>query len=116
MNTQLNANYQFATGRPYYNFYTDNTGKTTIRDQGKTIAYNNLSFSANYLTNIGKAFAVVVLQVNNLFGSNQIYRYNYSYNGLNKMEINPPAKRFYFIGIFLSWGTDRRQDAINNNL
>ncbi len=116
MSTQLNANYSFATGRPYYDFFTDNTGKTTIKDQGRTIDYNSLSLSANYLTTIGKAFTVIVFSVTNALGSNQIYGYNYSYNGLNKAEINPPAKRFFFIGAFLSWGTDRRQDAINNNL
>jgi len=33
-----------------------------------------------------------------------------------KQPIEPPAKRFYFIGCFLSWGVDRTDDAINNNL
>jgi vitamin B12 transporter len=117
MNTQLNANYQFATGRPYYDIrYNNSSNKFYIRDEGKTLAYNSLSFSANYLTTIAKSFAVVVLSVNNVFGSKQVYGYNYSYNGLNKVEINPAAPRFYFVGLFLSWGTDRRQDAINNNL
>lgn len=116
MNTQLNANYSFATGRPYYDFVADNSGKTTIKDQGQTIAFNSLSLSANYLTNIGKAFAVIVLSVTNVLNSHQVYGYNYSYNGQNKAEINPPAKQIFFIGAFLSWGTDRRQDAINNNL
>ncbi|CAN5763704.1 TonB-dependent receptor [soil metagenome] len=117
LNTQLNANYQFATGRPYYNIrYNNNENKFVIKDQGRTIAYNNLSFSAAYLTSIKKAFAVVVFSITNVLGSKQIYGYNYSHNGLNKVEINPAASRFYFIGIFLSWGTDRRQDAINNNL
>ena len=27
-----------------------------------------------------------------------------------------PAKRFFFIGAFFSWGVDRTQDAINGNL
>ncbi len=115
--TQLNANYQFATGRPYYDIrYSNSENKFIIRDQGETITYNSLSFSANYLTTIAKSFAVVVFSVTNILGSHQVYGYNYSYNGLNKVEVNPPASRFYFIGIFLSWGTDRRQDAINNNL
>ena len=117
LNTQLNANYQFATGRPYYDIrYSNAENKFLIRDQGRTINYNSLSFSAAYLTSIGKAFAVAVFSITNALGSKQIYGYNYSYNGLNKTEINPAASRFYFIGVFLSWGTDRRQDAINNNL
>jgi vitamin B12 transporter len=45
-----------------------------------------------------------------------VYGYNYSYNGMHKEAITPPSKRFYFIGVFLSWGVDRTQDAINNNL
>lgn len=117
INTQLNANYQFATGRPYYDIrYNSNDGKFFLRDQGRTISYNSLSFSANYLTTIAKSFAVVVFSVNNVLGNKQVFGYNYSQNGLNKTEINPAAPRFYFLGVFLSWGTDRRQDAINNNL
>ena len=117
MNTQLNANYNFATGRPYYNIaYNNNSNKYEIKDQGRTITYNSLSISANYLTNIGKAFTVVVLSVTNVMGSHQVYGYNYAYNGGNKTEINPAAPRFFFLGAFLSWGVDRRQDAINNNL
>lgn len=117
LNTQMNANYQFATGRPYYNIaYNNGSNKYYIRDQGMTKNFNSLSFSANYLTNVAKAFTVIVLSVTNVLGSNQVYGYNYSINGLNKMAINPPAKRFFFIGAFLSWGVDRRDDAINNNL
>jgi hypothetical protein len=117
LNCQLNANYQFATGRPYYDIrYNTSENKFIIRDQGRTINFNNLSFSANYLTNIKKAFAVVIVSITNVLGSKQIYGYNYSLDGTNKMEINPAASRFYFVGMFLSWGTDRRQDAINNNL
>ena len=117
MKTQLNLNYQFATGRPYYQFkYNNGTQQWGIGDQGKTIAYNNLSFSANYLTNIGKAFGVVVLSVTNVLNSKQVFGYNYSADGSNKVAIVPPANRFIFLGLFLSWGTDRTQDAINNNL
>ncbi len=116
LKTQMNANYQFATGRPYYNIAYNSNNKYFIRDQGMTKNFNSLSYSANYLTNVGKAFTVIVLSVTNVLGSNQVYGYNYSYNGLNKTPVNPPAKRFFFIGAFLSWGVDRRDDAINNNL
>jgi vitamin B12 transporter len=117
MNTQLNANYNYATGRPYYNLaYNNASNKFLVRDQGRTIDYHSLSFSANYLTKIAKAFTVVVFSVTNVLGSNQVYGYNYSYNGLRKAEINPAAPRFFFLGAFLSWGIDRTQDAINNNL
>ena len=117
MKTQLNANYNFATGRPYYNIaYNSGTAKYDVKDKGRTIDYNSLSFSANYLTTVGKAFTVVVFSITNVLGSKQVFGYNYSNNGLNKVEVNPAAPRFFFLGAFLSWGVDRRQDAINNNL
>ena len=59
---------------------------------------------------------MVVASVTNVLGSNQVFGYNYSYNGNYKEAITPVAPRFFFLGVFLSWGVDRRQDAINNNL
>lgn len=117
LNLQVNANYQFATGRPYYNIRFNTTdSKWAIRDEGKTINYNNLSLSLNYLTNIGKAFGVVVFSMTNVLNSKQIFGYTYSFDGTNKVATLPPANRFIFLGLFLSWGVDRTQDAINNNL
>ena len=117
--TGFNFTYTFATGRPYYNFQLNN-GKYEIADQGITKPYNSLGFSMNYLPNLGKQNSrtaiVLFASVNNVLGANQVYGYNYSYNGSIKEAITPPAKRFYFIGCFLSWGVDRSQDAINNNL
>ncbi len=115
INTGFNFTYSYATGRPYYNLM-QNGNTYTIADQGKTIDYNSLGFSMNYLTSMGKAYAVFVASATNVLNSNLIYGYNYSHDGLNKEAITPAAPRFFFIGVFLSWGVDRRQDAINNNL
>jgi hypothetical protein len=117
----FNVTYSFATGRPYYNFMFDNAaGKFAIADQGRTKEYHNMGFSAEYLPNLGdqkaKTFIVLFASVTNVLNQKQVYGYNYSYNGLNKQPILPPAQRFYFIGCFLSWGIDRSEDAINNNL
>jgi vitamin B12 transporter len=119
--TQFNLSYNFATGRPYYRIAYDNgQSKNVFTDMGKTINYNSCSFSVNYLPTIGrkdtKNFAVWVLGINNVFGQKQIYTYNYSNDGSRKEAVTPPSKRFVFIGCFLSFGTDRTQDAINNNL
>lgn len=118
--TGFNGSYTFATGRPYYDIRKQNgSNKFTIADQGKTIAYNNLSLSANYLPSIGKKtknFIVWVVSVSNVLGNKQVFNYNYSYNGLRKEAINPPASRFFFVGCFMSFGVDRSQDVINNNL
>jgi carboxypeptidase-like protein len=121
LKSMVNGSYTFATGRPYYNLRHD-TGddKYKLYDQGKTIPYHSLSFSINYLPNIWKKgankYSVFVFSVTNVLGSNQVFGYNYSYNGVTKQPITPPAKRFYFIGAFLSFGVDRTEDVINSNL
>ncbi len=116
----FNFTYTYASGRPYYNFMVNNSNKYFIADRGITKSYNTLNFSAEYVPSISnpnaKTFIVLFASVSNVLGANQVYGYNYSYNGAYKEAITPPAQRFYFIGCFLSWGVDRSQDAINNNL
>jgi hypothetical protein len=119
--TGFNMSYNFASGRPYYNFKYDNTqSKYVIKEEGKTINYNSVSFSLNYLPNLGKqnakVFSVFVLSLTNVLGQKQIFGYNFSQLNDNKVAIIPPSKRFLYIGCFLSFGIDRTQDAINNNL
>src|SRR4030095_14981320 len=121
LKTQFNANYAWASGRPYYNIRFDNTSnKYNITDQGRLMDYNSLSFSVNYLPNVFKQnpnkFTVFVFSVTNVLGSKQVYGYTYSYNGLRKEAIVPPTKTFIYLGVFISFGIDRTQDAINNNL
>lgn len=116
----FNFTYTYATGRPYYNLMVNNNNKYIIADQGKTKSFNSLNFSAEYVPSIGKqnakTFIVLFASMTNVLGANQVFGYNYSYNGMYKEPVTPPSKRFYFIGCFLSWGVDRSQDAINNNL
>ena len=119
--TGFNFTYSYATGRPYYDFlYNSTKNEYGIGDNGRTKDYNSLGFSLNYVPSVGKTnartFWVLVASVTNVLGSQNIYGYNYSLNGENKVAITPPATRFYFVGVFLSWGVDRTQDAINNNL
>jgi vitamin B12 transporter len=118
--TGFNATYSFASGRPYYDFLLNSQNKFYIADQGKTKDYNSLNFSAEYVPSAGntkaKTFVVLFASVTNALGYNAIYGYNYSFSGSTKQAVTPPATRFYFIGLFLSWGVDRSQDAINNNL
>jgi hypothetical protein len=121
LKTQFNANYVFATGRPYYNIrYDDVNSKYAIYDQGKTMPYNSLSFSVNYVPNVFKQgnakYNVFVLSITNVLGNKQVFGYNYSYNGIRKEAIVPPFKTFIYLGAFLSLGVDRTQDIINNNL
>jgi vitamin B12 transporter len=116
----VNMTYSYATGRPYYNFILNSLNKYDLAESGKTKDFNSLNFSAEYVPSVGntkaRTFVVLFASVSNVLGYNQVYGYNFSYSGLYKQPITPPANRFYFIGCFLSWGVDRSQDAINNNL
>lgn len=121
LKTQFNANYQFATGRSYYNLQFDNNaGKFKINDQGRTIPFNSLSFSVNYLPNVfdqgANKFTVLVLSITNVLGQNQVFGYNYSINGLRREAITPVNKTFVYVGAFISFGVDRSQEVINSNL
>ncbi|HMJ47714.1 MAG TPA: TonB-dependent receptor [Ferruginibacter sp.] len=121
LKSMLNASYTYATGRPYYDIRFDNTaGKYKIFDQGRTKDFNSMSFSVNYLPFISSKgankFTVFVFSVTNVLGAKNIYSYNYSYDGRNKVAVTPPAKRFIYLGCFLSFGIDRTEQAINNNL
>lgn len=119
--TGFNASYSFATGRPYYQLKYNNTqNKFEVADKGFTKPYNSLSFSLNYLPNLGntkaKLFSVLVLTVSNVLGQKQVFGYDYGPVTQNKVAITPNYKRFVFIGWFVSFGVDRTQEAINNNL
>jgi len=117
----VNGSYNYASGRPYYFIlYNAQSGKNEFVDRGETIDYHNISFALNYLPSIGKKnpkmFAVYVLSVSNVFNFQQVFGYEYSYNGYRKEAIVPPSRMFVFLGAFLSFGVDRTEDVINNNL
>ncbi len=121
LKTGFNASYTFATGRPWYQLQYDQAAdKYKLADAGRTISYNNLGFSVNYLPNLGKqnkkAFIVWVLSVSNVLGQKQVFNYSYGTVTNNKQAIGPTSKRFAFIACFMSFGVDRTEDAINNNL
>lgn len=115
----LNAAYNFASGRPYYNIGFDGSSYK-FNDRGTIPDYHNVSFSINYLPFIGKknpkAFAVYVLQVSNIFNIRQTFGYQYSYNGYRKEAIVPTSRMFVFLGAFISFGVDRSDEVINNGL
>ncbi len=117
--TGFNASYSYSTGRNYYQIQTENNNNF-ILNSGKLKDYSALNFSLNYLPNLGKkdskAFTVLVLSISNVLGNKNIYGYNFSQDGSFKSPILPPVKTFVFIGAFISFGVDRTNDAINNNL
>lgn len=119
--TGFNLSYTYAKGRPYYDIISpEGENINFIRNQGRLKDYNALNFSVNYLPNLGKkdskAFTVLVLSVSNILGNKNIYGYNFSNDGLRSSAVVPPVNTFVFVGAFISFGVDKTQDAINNNL
>ena len=119
MKLQTNMSFNYAKGRPYYDIVTEN-GINMIRNEGSLKDFSSLNLSLNYLPNIGKkdakAFTVFVLSVSNVLGRKNMYGYNFSNDGNFRSAIVPPVNTFVFVGAFISFGVDKTQDAINNNL
>jgi len=121
INFNANLSYAIATGRPYYNIQADASGKQNILNNGTTKMYNQMNLSFAYLFTMFKKwkqkdFSGIGFGVNNVFGSKQIFGYNYSYNGVIKTPVTLPATRSYYLGLFMSFGIDRRDDFINDKL
>lgn len=122
----VNATYTYSSGRPYINYNTSNPNAAgadaSLFMTDRTIDYHTINISFNYLKTIKKAFTVFVLGINNPFGFNQIYGYNFASADLNgdgryyQQAIRPTARQFFFLGMFMSWGIDRTQEAIDGNL
>ncbi|MCG2792724.1 MAG: TonB-dependent receptor [Weeksellaceae bacterium] len=121
--TGFNLSYTYSKGRPYYDIAAKKEGEifvNEIRDSGRLKDYSGLNFSVNYVPSVGKkdakSFTVFVLSINNILGNKNIYGYNYSANGEARSAIRPPVNTFVFVGVFVSFGVDKTNDAINNNL
>jgi hypothetical protein len=117
----LNANlaYTFTTGRPYYFFNPDITAEQPILDEGTTAVYSGLNLSFAYLTSFFKKwkdFSGIGFGVNNVLASKQVFGYNYSHDGSHKTAITLPATTSFYLGVFMSFGIDRTEDFINDNL
>lgn len=118
-----NLSYTYAKGRPYYDIATSFENGRAVnytRNEGRLKDYNALNISFNYLPGIGKkdakAFTVFVLSISNVLGSKNVYGYNFSLDGTRSSAVVPPVNTFVFVGAFISFGVDKTQDAINNNL
>lgn len=117
--TGFNLSYTYAKGRPYYDIISDD-GNNILRHQGKLKDFSGLNFSVNYVPSVGKkdskSFTVFVLSINNILGNKNVYGYNYSADGNTRSAVRPPVNTFVFVGVFVSFGVDKTDDAINNNL
>ena len=114
LSTNFSATYTWASGRPYYN--PDKAGKDFMTD--RTITYHSLGLQANYLKTVGNINAVFIINISNALGSEQVFGYRYA--GKTSAEgvyargaVTPMVKRFVFLGMYLSIGSDRRKDILD---
>ncbi|KAA0129864.1 TonB-dependent receptor [Chryseobacterium sp. SN22] len=117
--TGFNFSYTYTSGRPFYNIVAQG-GENNLQSEGKVKNFNSLNFSLNYLPNLGKkdakAFTILVAGVNNILGNKNIYGYRFSSNGDRSAPVLPAAQTFVYIGALISFGIDKTQEAIDNNL
>ncbi|SMC94382.1 TonB-dependent receptor plug domain-containing protein [Pedobacter africanus] len=121
INTFLNLSCAVATGRPYYNIRYNGLQLLEIADQGTTRPYSIMNLQVAHLFSLfgrwkQKPISGVSIGVNNLLGTKQVFGYNYSFDGRNKTAITLPADRYFYAGIFMSFGIDRTADFIDKNL
>ena len=111
--TSLGLTYTFGSGRPYYNPNRPPEGFMVDR----TASYHNLNAQIAYLAKIRGANAIFVLSANNVLGNTQIFDYRYSATDPSVRQASAPlARRFFYAGVFLNWGVDKRQQTLDELL
>ena len=101
LNCSAGFTYTFATGRPYYN---PNKFDSTNFLSDRTYSFNNFSINGAYLTQIRSHFTVIALSCSNVLGIDNVFSYNYSYDGTRREPVMATSKRMIFIGMFISIG------------
>jgi hypothetical protein len=106
--SQINSNagftYSFSTGHTYTN-PLDNKPLNSL-----TPNYHNLSFTNAYIKQVRGTFIVVAFSVSNILGFDNVLGYRYSNAGQDRVAIKEFAKRFYFLGVFISLNRDNSSD------
>jgi hypothetical protein len=108
--SQVGFTNSFSSGRPY-----NNPNETQFMN-GKTKAYNNLSFNWAYLISQQK---ILYFSVSNVLGTQNVYGYDYAknpdINGVyNRKAITPTADRFFFVGFFWTISKDKKDNQLKN--
>lgn len=108
--SQMGFTNSFSSGRPY-----NNPNETQFMN-GKTKAYNNLSFNWAYLISQQK---ILYFSISNVLGTQNVYGYDYANtadsNGFYKRkEITPTADRFFFVGFFWTISKGKKDNQLKN--
>jgi hypothetical protein len=110
LKSQVGFTHSFSTGRPY-----NNPNETQFMN-GKTKAFNNLSFNWAYLLSQQK---IMYFSISNVLATQNVFGYEYA-NKLNdagvynRKEIIPTADRFFFVGFFWTISNDKKDNQLWN--
>jgi hypothetical protein len=107
--SQIGFTNTFSTGRPY-----NNPNETEFMN-GRTKAFNNLSFNWAYLLTSQK---ILYFSVSNVLGTQNVFGYEYGTNKVNgqfaSREIIPTADRFFFLGFFWTISKNKKDNQLRN--
>ena len=108
--SQIGFTNSFSSGRPY-----NNPNETQFMN-GKTKAYNSLSFNWAYLLSAQK---ILYFSVSNVLGTQNVFGYDYAKNPdvagfYNRKTITPTADRFFFVGFFWTISQDKKDNQLKN--
>lgn len=108
--SQVGFTHSFNSGRPY-----NNPNETDFMN-GKTKAYNNLSFNWAYLISQQK---ILYVSVSNVLGTDNIFGYDYANNPdasgqFQSQSVTQPADRFFFVGFFWTISDNKKENQLKN--
>ncbi len=108
--SQIGFSYTVNSGRPY-----NNPNETEFMN-GKTKAYQNLSFNWAYLLSQQK---ILYFSVSNIIGTDNVFGYQYAnspdVNGqFQRRAIGQAADRFFFVGFFWTISDNKKTNQLEN--
>ena len=108
--SQIGFTHSFATGRPY-----NNPNETQFMN-GKTKAFNNLSFNWAYLVSQQK---ILYFSVSNILQTQNVFGYEYANTPdaagvYNRRAITPTADSFFFVGFFWTISDNKNDNQLKN--
>lgn len=108
--SQIGFTYSFASGRPY-----DDPNATEFMQQ-RTPVYHDLSANLSYLF---RQNIIIHLSASNVLGLDQVFGYEFANSTDEKghypsRAIRPPAKRFLFLGVFITLSKEKTMNQLPN--
>lgn len=103
--TQIGLTYSFASGRPY------NDPNENVFMNGRTDAFHSVDLGLAWLI---RPQTILYCSASNLLGADSVFGYRYG-DSVDKSgrygrePIYADSKRFFFIGLFLSFGSNKNQ-------